>query len=99
IAPALVLIADTDPERAMHSRAAIYRAKAEACSRQADLPQNTSERDRWLKLAEQWTKLARQAEHDPAGVSKHRRRRLVSRSRSSHHSAANSLASFGIQGH
>jgi hypothetical protein len=42
----------------------MYRAKAEACSHQATLPQNAAQRDRWLKLADEWTKLAIEGKKD-----------------------------------
>jgi len=47
-----------------HSRVELYRAKAENCRHQADLPQNAFNRDRWLKLAQQWSALADNAEKD-----------------------------------
>jgi hypothetical protein len=46
------------------SRAEIYRAKAETCRQQAALPQNASQKDRWLKLAEQWSALADNVKKD-----------------------------------
>jgi hypothetical protein len=42
-------------------RLEMYKAKAEICSRQAALLQNGFQRDRLLKLAEQWSKLADEA--------------------------------------
>ena len=44
------------------SKVELYRAKAEICRHQADLPQSAPHRDRWLKLAEQWSALADNAE-------------------------------------
>jgi hypothetical protein len=48
------------------SRAELYRAKAETCGHQAALPQNAPQKDRWLKLAEQWSALADNAKKDRA---------------------------------
>jgi hypothetical protein len=56
------------------SRAEIYRAKAETARQQAGLPQNASQKDRWLKLAEQWSALADSAKKDRRRVRKAKRR-------------------------
>jgi len=45
----------------MGSRAEIYRAKAETCRQHAKLAKDASERNRLLKLAEQWSKMAEDA--------------------------------------
>ena len=52
----------------MPSRSDLYKANAEACRQQAALPQNASQQDRLLKLAEQWTNLAEQAKKDSARI-------------------------------
>jgi len=46
------------------SRVELYEAKAEACRQQAALRQKSSVKDRWLRLAEQWSALAAQAKKD-----------------------------------
>jgi len=46
------------------SRVELYEAKAEACRQQAALRQKSSVKDRWLKLAEQWSALAAKAKTD-----------------------------------
>jgi hypothetical protein len=48
----------------MRSRTDLYRANAEACRHEADLPQNVPQRDRWLKLDDQWSKMAEEAKKD-----------------------------------
>jgi len=53
-------------------RAKIYQSKAELCRHQADLPQNASEKQRWLKVANEWSKLADQAKRDPARIRRFR---------------------------
>jgi len=45
----------------MRSRAEIYQAKAETCRHHAKLAKDASERDRLLKLADQWSKMAEDA--------------------------------------
>jgi hypothetical protein len=52
----------------MRSRSDLYKANAEACRHQADLPQNAAQKDRLLKLAGQWTNLAEQAKKDSARI-------------------------------
>lgn len=52
----------------MASRSDIYRANAEACRFQAALPQNADQKGRWLKLADEWTKLAAEAKKDRARI-------------------------------
>ena len=49
----------------MRSRYELYCAKAEECSRQATLPQNAAQKDRLLKLAEEWTNMAKGAKNAP----------------------------------
>ena len=44
----------------------LYKSHAETCRRQSALPQNASQKDRLLKLAEQWMELAERAKKDPA---------------------------------
>jgi hypothetical protein len=47
----------------MTTRAELYREKAETCRRRAELVRNDlSETGRWRKLAEQWLKMADEAE-------------------------------------
>jgi len=57
------------------TRVELYRAKAELCRQQAVLPQNAAQKDRWLKLAEQWSKLA-----DDGNTERPRGRRVKSTS-------------------
>jgi hypothetical protein len=57
----------------MRSRSDIYRARAEECSHQATLPQNAAHKDRLLKLADEWTKLAMGAKNAPAGTGRAKR--------------------------
>jgi len=63
----------------MRSRSDIYRARAEACSHQATLPQNTAQKDRLLKLAEQWAEMAERAKKDRARVGRIKRDAASSR--------------------
>jgi len=60
------------------SRAEIYRAKAETCRQQATLPQNAAQRDRWLKLAEQWSALADNAKKERKRMRKAKRKTMSS---------------------
>jgi hypothetical protein len=46
-------------------RVSIYRANAEACMHQAAFPQNASQKDQWLKLADQWMQMAEDAIRQP----------------------------------
>jgi hypothetical protein len=46
----------------------LYQSNAEMCRCQAALPQNASQKERLLKLAEQWMELAEQAKKDPARI-------------------------------
>jgi hypothetical protein len=48
----------------------LYQAKAETCRQQAALPQNAAVKDRWLKLAEEWSALADIAKKDRPRVLK-----------------------------
>jgi hypothetical protein len=50
----------------MRSRAEIYRAKAETCRHRAKLAKDTSERDRLLEMADQWSKVAEDAKRQPS---------------------------------
>jgi hypothetical protein len=52
----------------MRSRSDLYKANAEACRHQAASPKNAAQKDRLLKLAEQWTNLAEQAKKDSARI-------------------------------
>ena len=73
----------------MPSRAEIYRANAEVCSHQAGLPRNASEKERWIKLAKQWSTLAELAKHDRTriGQAKHTHRTASGNLRSRHDGA------------
>src|SRR5262249_31181975 len=51
-------------QRMRRSRVELYQAKAEACRQQATLRQKSSVKDRWLKLAEQWSALAAKEKKD-----------------------------------
>jgi hypothetical protein len=70
----------------MRSRTEIYRANAEVCGQQAAVPRNASQRERWIRLAEQWSKLAEGAKKDPAriGRAKHTSRPVSRNSRPRH---------------
>lgn len=47
----------------MHeSKIAEYRAQAEACKTRAELDPNKSTAARWLKVAEEWTRMADELE-------------------------------------
>jgi hypothetical protein len=47
-----------------HPRSQIYRANAEACSHQASPLQNSDQKRRWQKLADQWMKMAENAKNE-----------------------------------
>lgn len=49
-------------------RSDLYQLNAETCRHQAALPQNAADKDRLLKLSEQWTELAERAKKDRAGI-------------------------------
>ena len=49
-------------------RSDLYKANAEACRHQAALPQNPAQKNRLLKLAEQWTEMAERARKAPARI-------------------------------
>jgi hypothetical protein len=56
------------------NRVALYQSNAKECRHQATLPQNESNRDRWLKLADQWSNMADEAKRQPARIRGFRRR-------------------------
>jgi len=63
----------------MRSRREIYQAKMEACRHQAELAQDDIQKDRWTRLAEQWSKMAdetRQAAARPVTPMRRSRARL-----------------------
>jgi hypothetical protein len=49
----------------MSSRLEIFQERAKACRRNAASAEKASERQRWLKLAEQWEKMADEEEKRP----------------------------------
>jgi hypothetical protein len=60
------------------SRMEMYRRKAEACRHQAALPQNASQKDRWLKLADDWSRLADTAKKDRSRTARTKKREVSS---------------------
>jgi len=46
----------------MCSRCEVYQAKVEASRRQAQLAGDDTQRARWLKLADQWSRMAKEAQ-------------------------------------
>jgi hypothetical protein len=50
------------------NRVALYQSNADACRHQATLLQNASNKERWLKLADQWSKMADEAKRQPARI-------------------------------
>jgi len=73
----------------MRSRLAIYQAREEACRHQATFPQNAAQKDRLLKLAEQWAEMAERVKKDRAHFDRIKRGAASSR----RHLAR--IASFG----
>jgi hypothetical protein len=54
----------------MESLSARYRLSAEQCRRRADAAVNEASKATWLKFAEEWTKLANEAEQAGPGAPK-----------------------------
>jgi hypothetical protein len=54
-------------------RVSIYRANAEACMHQAAFPQNVSQKDQWLKLADEWSEMAEGERRHPTRIRRVRR--------------------------